>query len=421
MATEKLQSRGLVVLGAVLIQLSLGAIYAWSVFTPTLKTEGWTVTDTQIVFSVALASFVIVMIWAGRQLTKMGPVKLSYASAIVLGGAYILAGLLGPTSFPVLVLTIGVMGGAGIGLGYVVPIAVGMRWFPDKEGMITGVAVAGFGFGALGWVKAAENWGHLIENVGLDTTFIIYGVAFIILIGVGGTFMKFPPLGWKPKRWKPPKPSRFHKGHRGKVDFTSTQMLKTIQFYQLFIVYVLLAGAGLMAIGLMKLYPMEALTANGYDALHASAIAGTAMAVFYSIFNGVGRIIWGTISDKLGRKISLTLLAVIQGFAIIAFAYSAGSETALYINAAVIGFNFGGTLSLFPTMTADTFGSHNVGLNYPWMFLAYGVGGIFGPIVGGLLGDMGNFTMAFMGCGVLVLLGAVVMFLVKTPEEPESA
>jgi MFS transporter, OFA family, oxalate/formate antiporter len=416
MTEQKVQPRGLVVVGAVLIQMCLGAIYAWSVFTPQLIDSGWSKVQTQVVFAVALASFVLVMVWAGRKLTVLGPKKLAWAAAAVLGIGYILAGLVGGTSFTMLLICIGVISGAGIGLGYVVPIAVGMRWFPDKKGMITGLAVAGFGFGALGWVKLAGSWGHLIENMGLSTTFIIYGIIMAVLVFIGGMFMKFPPEGWTPKGWNPPAPAA-GKTAAGTVDFTTGEMLRTPQFWMLFIIFVLCAGAGLMSIGLMKLWPMEALQSNGYDAAAANAIAGTAMAVFFSICNGLGRVLWGVFSDSLGRKLSILIMASTQGIFIIAFTYLAGSEFTLYLMAALIGFNFGGTLALFAAMTADTFGTKNVGQNYPFLFLAYGLGGILGPILGGMLGDMGNFSMAFTGCGVLVIVGAVVAFFVHPPKK----
>ena len=180
MSISSVMSRWKVVVGAVLIQLSLGAIYAWSVFTPALKAAGWSKLDTQVVFAVGLATFALVMVWAGRKLGDWGPQRLAVTGGLVLAGGYVLAGLLGGTGFWPVCIGIGVIGGAGIGLGYVVPIAVGMRWFPDRKGMITGLAVAGFGFGAMGWVKVAGSWGQLIEGIGLANTFLVYGAAFAV-------------------------------------------------------------------------------------------------------------------------------------------------------------------------------------------------------------------------------------------------
>lgn len=411
MEKQKVMNRGLVVLGAILIQLALGAIYAWSVFTPPLVAEGWSKADTQWVFAIGLASFAFFMVFAGKKLASWGPQRLAIIGGVVLGLGYLLAGIMGGTSFWALLILVGLVGGAGIGFAYVVPIAVGMRWFPDKKGMITGLAVAGFGFGALLWVKLAGSWGHLIANVGLSTTFIYYGIAFAAMVIIGGMWMKFPPAGWKPEGYEEAAPAPGTTADDR--EFTSNEMLSKVQFYLIFLTFVFSAGAGLMSIGLMKLYPMEALVGNGYSEVEASAISGTAMAIFFSLANGLGRILWGMLSDKLGRKTSIITMTAIQGIVVILFTFMAGSEILLYLGATLIGFNFGGNFALFPTITADTFGAKNVGQNYPFVFLAYGFGGIIGPILGGKLGDIGNFPLAFTIAGIAVLVGTVLTILVK--------
>ena len=413
--SEKVMNRWLAVVGAVLIQLALGAIYAWSVFTPTLKENGWSATQTQAVFAAGLAFFAIIMVMAGRLMPTVGPRKLAIGGGIVLGAGYTIAGLMNTTSFWPIFLLIGVVGGSGIGLAYVVPIAVGMRWFPDKKGLITGLAVAGFGFGAMGWVKLAGAWGHMIENMGLPMTFTIYGIAFMAMCVIGGIFMVFPPTGWLPKGYTPPSPKGDSAAAMGAIDYTSGQMLAKPQFYIIFLAFVAGGGAGLMSIGLMKLYPMQALMASGLTEEVASGIAGTAMAVFFSFGNGFGRIIWGALSDLLGRKTSIFIMLATQGLLVLGFPYMAGSQWPLWIAAAAISFNFGGNFALFPTITADTFGAKNVGQNYPLVFLAYGVGGIGGPIMGGKLGDMGNFPLAFTICGVAVLVAAVLIAVMRPP------
>jgi len=221
MSKDSVMNRWLVVLGAVLIQLCLGAIYAWSVFTPALISAGWSKLQTQIVFSVGLVTFAVVMVWAGRKLPEWGPRRLAWLGGAVLGAGYSMAGLLGGTNFMVVTLFIGLVGGAGIGIGYVVPIAVGMRWFPDKKGMITGLAVAGFGFGAMLWVKLAGTWGQLIATIGLDGTFTVYGLAFTALVLLGGIWMVFPPPGWLPEGYEPPEASPTGGASAGATDFSA--------------------------------------------------------------------------------------------------------------------------------------------------------------------------------------------------------
>lgn len=419
MNTVKIMNRNLVVVGAIMIQLALGAIYAWSVYTNVLKESGWTKQETQIVFSAGLALFAIVMVIASRflQNPKVGPRKLAMASGLVLGVGYVLAGIFGAENFTTTLLFVGIIGGAGIGIGYVVPIAVGIKWFPDKKGLITGLAVAGFGFGATLWMTLADRLGpigggELIKSLGISGTFIAFGIAYFILVEIGSYWMIFPPDGWKPQGWNPPVATA-SKPVIGSVNLTSSEMLRTPQFYLILLTFAFGASAGLMSIGLMKLWPMEAMAANGIPVEVASAASTLAMAVFFALFNGLGRIIWGMISDKIGRKLSIIIMAATQGIFVFSFQWMAGNEYTLYLFAMLIGFNFGGNFALFPTITADVFGIKNVGMNYSWVFLAYAIGGIFGPIMGGRLGDLNNFPLAFTICGILCILAVVTISLVK--------
>lgn len=417
MKNKKIMNRNLVVVGAIMIQLALGAIYAWSVYTKGLVDAGWSKAQTQMVFSAGLAFFAIVMVISGRMMPKIGPRKLAVASGIVLGLGYFLAGIFGAENFITTFIFVGIVGGSGIGIGYVVPIAVGMRWFPDKKGLITGLAVAGFGFGATLWMALADKLGPLgggqiIQNIGISSTFMVYGVAYLVIVLIGSIWMVFPPEGWKPEGWSPPV-ANASKPVAGTIDFTSSQMLRTPQFYLILLTFAFGASAGLMSIGLMKLWPMQALQDKGISPEVASSAATLAMAVFFALFNGLGRILWGMISDRIGRKLSIIIMAASQGVFVFLFQWMAGNEYTLYLFAMLIGFNFGGNFALFPTITADTFGTKHVGQNYGWVFLAYAIGGIFGPIMGGRLGDMGNFPLAFSICGILCLLAVVTISLVK--------
>ncbi len=415
MKNQKAFNRGFVILGAILIQLALGAIYAWSVYTKLLVEEGWTRTQTQLVFSTGLAVFAIVMVLAGRMLPKTGPRKLAFAGGIILGLGYILSGIFGAENFIPTLFFVGVMGGIGIGLGYVVPIAVGMRWFPDKKGMITGLAVAGFGFGATLWMAVADRLGtlgggELLSRIGLSSTFIVYGIAYLVIVSVGSIWMKFPPDGWAPKGWVPPEATKTNSA--GTLNFRSNEMLQTPQYYLILLTFTFSAAAGLMSIGLMRLWPQEALTQAGLTPEAAGAAATMAMAVFFALSNGLGRILWGMISDNIGRKRSIIIMMATQGVFVILFQWMAGNIYTLYLFAVFIGFNFGGNFALFPTITADTFGTKYVGQNYGWVFLAYAAGGIVGPVMGGKLGDLNNFPLAFTICGILCFIAVITIGMV---------
>lgn len=426
-------NRWLVVAGAILVQLALGAIYAWSVFTSRLTDTagayGFSASETAWIFSAGLATFAIVMVLAGRLLPKVGPRVLTICGGLLLGAGYMLGGLFG-SSFWVQFVAIGLVGGAGIGLGYVVPIAVGIKWFPDKKGLITGLAVAGFGFGATIWVKLAGSWfGGLLNTTsvfglpGVQSVFFIYGVVFTVLVLAGSTVMVNPPEGYKPAGWTPPAASAT--ANNGSVDFSSSQMLRTPQFYMLWATFMFNALAGLMVIYSIALFGVDALRHRGVA--DAAAITGTAMA-WYAILNGLGRIAWGSVSDKIGRRQALILMAVLQGVVVLMTYHvfiTFGMVSGFIIVAALIGFNFGGNFALFPAATADYFGNKNVGTNYGWMFTAYGIAGIAGPLLAGFFKDAAKGTghpvawMApFVIAGVSCLIGAVIVALMHRPAPP---
>lgn len=426
-------NRWLVVIGAILIQLCLGAIYAWSAFTGKLTaTDGpfaFSKTQTQVIFSLGLASFAVVMaLVAGKWQAKAGPRIVALTGGIVLGLGYVIASLSG-SSFTGILIGVGLLGGAGIGLGYVCPIATCIKWFPDKKGLITGLAVAGFGFGALIWIKLTS--GFVFGSVNLSpgwaglygagwtvsNVFLLYGLLFAAVVGLGSIVMVNPPDGWRPEGWEP-KPGSASSA--GAVNFTVGQMVRTPQFWSLFAIFTVGALAGLMVIGIIGLFGVDALTDGGMDKANAVIIAGTAMGLFYALMNGLGRIIWGSLSDKLGRKKSIVFMSLIQGIMMILFFLIGKIEWGLYLGAAIIGFNFGGNFALFPAATADYFGNKSVGTNYPFVFLAYGLGGLIGPILGGAMGDARAWMWAFIPAGIACFAGAAMALSLKIPSPPQQ-
>jgi len=431
MSEQKVMNRWWVVGGGILVQLCLGAIYAWSAFTKKLEAAGFTKTRTQVIFSVGLLTFAVVMaLVAGKWQKKAGPRKVALIGGIVLGLGYILAGMCG-TSFWGILLGVGLLGGAGIGLGYVCPIAALVKWFPDKKGLITGLAVAGFGFGALIWIKLTSGFvfGPLDLTPGwkglygmgwtVNKVFMLYGVLFMALVGLGSLFLVNPPAGWQPAGWQPP--AGAVAASAGGQDFTELEMVKTPQFWALFLTFTVGAMAGLMVIGVISLFGSDALVARGIDAEKAKVITGTAWGLFGSLLNGFGRIVWGAVSDRIGRKLAIVLMSALQGATMLAFYFVGGTEWGLYAAAGLVGFNFGGNFALFPAATADYFGNRNVGTNYPWVFMAYGVGGVVGPILGGAMGDAKAWLWAFLPAGIACLVMAAVCLGLKAPAHRQTA
>ena len=424
-------NRWLVVAGAIMIQLALGAIYAWSVFTAKLTDVAgdyaFSASETAWVFSTGLATFAIVMVLAGRILPRSGPRMLSIAGGCLLGAGYVIGGLFGDV-FWVQLFGIGLISGAGIGLAYVVPISVCVKWFPDKKGLITGLAVAGFGFGATIWVKLAGSWfGGLINTTnvfglpGVQSVFFIYGIAFTTLVLLGSFVMVNPPDDYVPAGWTPPVSD--NNDHEGAIEFRARDMLRTPQFYMLWSVFIFTGIAGLMVIYCIKLFGIDALEYRGI--IDAGAITGTAMA-WYAIFNGLGRIAWGSISDRIGRRRAIMVMSALQGITMLMTYHvfiSFGMVYGFIFAAALIGFNYGGSFALFPAITADYFGNRNVGSNYGWMFTAYGIAGLAGPLLAGYFKDSAQgasqpsvWMTPFIIAGAVCLLGAVVMLLTERPK-----
>jgi OFA family oxalate/formate antiporter-like MFS transporter len=415
-------NRWVILVGALMLQLCLGAVYAWSVFAAELKKEvalggfAWSVTETQIVFSAALATFALVMVVAGKWQDRLGPRKVALAGALVLGLGYILASF-NPGNFLWVVLTLGIVAGAGIGIGYVCPIAAIGKSFPDKLGLATGIAVAGFGAGAF-FISVLSGKGinmpglevdliQLLVTYGLGGTLLIWGIVFLAVGGVGALLLRNPPLGWKPVGWAPP--AKSSSAATVREDWERSDMMKTRQFWMLLAMFIFAAAAGLMTIGILKLY--------GIDSGLTAAAAGTAVGIL-ALFNGAGRIFWGWTSDKIGRTIAMGVMFVLQAGMMFTLVFLGLGSTmeGLTIAAAWIGLMFGGNFALFPAATREFFGIKNYGGNYAMVFLGYGVAGIFGPIVAGQAKDiLGSYDVAFIICGVLCIVAAALAFITRAP------
>ncbi len=456
MADEKIMNRWLVVIGALIIQVSLGAVYIWSVFQTPLKAvfPTWTEANVTLPAQIVLAAFAAAVIFGGRIQDKLGPRRVATAGGIILGLGLILArftGNFGPSGALFwLVLTFSLLGGIGIGVAYVCPIATCVKWFPDKRGLITGLAVAGFGAGAFFFAplaKALIAGGQYqllgaslfgLPKLGVFSTFMTLGIIFLIAVVAGAQLLRNPPPGYVPVGWTPPAPKA---GAPSKADFTPGEMLKTGRFWLLWITYFAGCTAGLQVI--MKASPVWQSFAVGkltppIDATTFGAIsAAGAMAVsILAIFNSLGRILWGKISDVIGRKPTLFIMFILCGVAML-FLDSLRVYGLYLTGISVVGLCFGGYLALYPAVTADYYGTRHYGVNYGWMFSAYGAGGLFGPFLAAWLMRVatkvpyqvveagqtvekmfavGNYRLAFVVAGVMCLAAAVAVQLVRAPK-----
>lgn len=433
MSLEK--KRWFVVIGALMVQIILGTIYAFSVFVGPLENEfGWHRTTTQWAFSIALLTFAVMMIPAGRMQDKIGPRKVATIGGILLGFSFILASLIVSQDRPwTLYLTYGIIGGAGIGFAYVCPISSLIKWFPEKKGLMTGIAVAGFGAGALFFAGPAsallmppdsadplsiyeiiligagfiQGPGH---GIGWETFFLIHGLVCALVVIVGASFLNNPPVDWKPEGWNPEQhatQSKFVK------DIGWRDMLNTPLAAILWITFIFGATSGLMAIGQWKPMMKEVLGGKTFapEWLGVFGRFFEPVAVL-ALFNALGRIFWGKISDLIDRPRAMMIMYMVQGISFMML-ISVQSPVYIFIASAMVGMNFGGNFALFPSATADYFGTKNLGVNYGWMFTAYGVAGIIGPVVGGILYDaQKSYLEALIFAGILCFIAAVTSLLV---------
>jgi len=357
--------------------VSLGAIYIYSVFKPALKSHfpDWSATDLALPAQILLAFDALAMIVAGRLQDRIGPKKISVAGAfLLLVGMYVAAKAQTLFQF---VFGFG-LAGCGIGAAYVCPIAVCIKWFPDKRGFVTGLAVAGFGAGGLVFAPLAS---YLIVKIGIMATLFYLGLIYFFAIIAGARLMRVPPAGYCPEKWKE---SAVIFGQ--KVEFSAAEMIRTRQFWILWFTYFIGCAAGLLMImNLVSIWQAQAMTnfiktADIVPVLSFARILaqGALLVMIVSILNSLGRLILGRISDNNGREKTLAAIFTLCG-AVFLILGSFGNFWSFAVGAALVGFCFGGFLALYPAITADYFGVKNVGANYGLMFSAYGAGGLLGP------------------------------------------
>lgn len=397
---DKSFNRWWIVVGAVVIQLCLGAIYAWSVFRKPLESElGITPTQASLPFSFVLIFFALSTIVGGKFQDLFGPRVVAIAGGLLLGAGMILSSF--ASSLALIVLFYGVISGIGIGIAYVCPISAGIKWFPDKRGFITGLAVMGFGGGALivGPVARA-----LIDSTGIFNTFRILGIAFVALVSLGGLILRNPPAGYKPEGWTPPASAL-----STKVDFSTGRMLRTREFYLVWIMYFFGCATGLMIIG--QTSPI------GQELAKYSKEAAAFGVSLLAIFNAFGRLFWGKISDIIGRTRTLLIIFLICGVGIFTYNLIPLFNPWYWVAISLVGLCFGGYLGVFPALTADFFGTKNIGINYGLVFTAYGVGGLLSNIFAPRVKELtGGYTFAFIVTGILCFIGVILTFIVKPPK-----
>jgi MFS transporter, OFA family, oxalate/formate antiporter len=390
-----------------LMQIALGAVYAWSVFrVPLAKQFHWSIEEVTLTFTISIFVLGVAAFFGGLWLNKKGPRVVALTGGFLYGLGVFLASF-SANKLWWLYFSYGLVGGIGVGFSYIVPIAVLVKWFPDRRGLITGVAVGGFGAGALIFAPLAT---RLIQSVGVLQTFAYLGVVYLVISMITGYFMQNPPVGWKPAGWVP---NAAETKQRAATDHTLADALKTWQWWALWLLLFLNTSAGISIISQES--PMF------QEIAKVSAIAAAGMVGIASIGNAVGRIFWAWISDGITRRWTFATMFLLQVglFWILPGTSSAAILTVLSF---IILMCYGGGFGTMPAFTADYFGSKNVGPIYGLMLTAWGSASAFGPLlIAHMRQSSGSFTSGLHLIAGIMVVSMILPILVSPPKFTSAA
>ncbi|MCC8999525.1 MAG: OFA family MFS transporter [Candidatus Contendobacter sp.] len=399
-----------VVLAGTGINLALGVLYTWSIFKGAISdsikqgTPGgfqWDLASINDPYAVCCLMFAFSMILAGKCQDRFGPRLTATIGGLLVGAGFLL--LSQTTNYWLWVLGFGVMAGMGFGFGYSSATPPALKWFPPaKTGLIAGIVVSGFGLAS---VYIAPLSMYLLKNGGLQWAMMFFGMAFAIVVSLFALLLQNPPAGYlfggaaaKAQTAKATAPAKVQ-------DFTPSQMLKTGNFYVLWVVYFIGAGAGLMVIGSVAGMAKQSMGELAFLAV-----------VILAVGNAAGRIIAGSLSDRIGRTLTLSLMLGFQAVLMFAAIPVVGAEHPsaflLVLIATGIGFNYGTNLALFPAIAKDFWGLKNFGINYGVLFSAWGVGGfVLGRASEMMKAATGGFALSFGVAGILLAVAAVTLMM----------
>jgi len=398
--------RWVFVLAGMLMNVCMGAVYAWSVFIPPVKE--WfskagvqiTAMQTLLPFMLFLALFTVLMPISGRIVQKVHPRTVSLVGSLIVGAGWILSRY--APNINILCVTYGVIAGAGVGIVYGIPIAVVTRWFPDLKGLAVGLTVLGFGMSALVTAPLAH---LLIDAYNILNTFLILGIAFLVLLVLTSLILQFPPAGWRPEGWQGAAAAASER------NYTPAEMLTTSSCLGLWLCFIIGSLSGLMAIGITKPVGLEIIKLNSASA--------TGLLPFFALFNGGGRPLFGWLTDAIGHSkaavLSLLLIALASG----AMLFAGEGSVILYAACfAAFWMGLGSWLAIAPTAVATYFGPKNYATNYGIVFSAYGIGAILATLTAGKAKDIfGSYIYAFYVTGALATVGVIIaLTLMKKPK-----
>lgn len=407
---DKIKNRGWSVTMAGLgINLALGILYTWSIFKQSIKESvlakdglfNWDIASLNDPFAVCCLMFTVAMVFAGRMQDKFTPRLTAIIGGILTGAGLIVISQ--STTLSAWILGFGVLTGMGLGFGYASATPPAIKWFPAaKTGMIAGIVVAGFGLASV-YIAPLSNF--LIATFGLSKAMLIFGVSFLVIVCILATLLVNPPEGYVPAAPAAAKTAAAAPAAVS-VNFSPSQMLKTVAFYKLWFMYFIGAGAALIIIG-----GVAGMAKKGMGDLAWVVVA------LMAVGNAGGRVAAGIISDKIGRTRTLLIMMSLQALIIFSLMFIGESQVVLLVAAAtMVGFNYGTNLSLFPSVTKDYFGLKNFGMNYGLVFSAWGIGGFIFPRVSQMIvAQTGSQHTAYLMCSILLLASGLLSLMTKAP------
>jgi OFA family oxalate/formate antiporter-like MFS transporter len=402
----KASNRWVIAIAGVFLQIALGAVYAWSVFRiPLSKQFGWSISQVTFTFTISIFVLGFAAFFGGLWMNRKGPRIVALTGATLYGLGVFLASF-SANKLWWLYLSYGVIGGIGLGLGYIVPVATLVKWFPDRRGLITGIAVGGFGAGALITAPVAS---RLIQVVGVLPTFAYLGVGYFIIAIIAALFMQNPPEGWQPEGWTP---TEKEVSQRAGHDFVLSEALKTWQWWVLWLILFLNTCAGIAVIS-QEAPIFQELT--GVTAVVAGGMVGVA-----SLGNGVGRVFWAWLSDLITRRATFAVMFIFQ-VGLFWFLPSITVPSMMTTITFIILMCYGGGFGTMPAFTADYFGPKNVGPIYGLMLTAWSFASVFGPLyIARMRETTGNYAGALHVIAIVMLVSIVLPIIVRPPRREQS-
>jgi OFA family oxalate/formate antiporter-like MFS transporter len=407
-------NRWVSLVAAILAQLSIGSVYAWSVFAKALQSDeafGWSKAKAAVPFSVVIGMIFVGSYVGGLIQDRKGPRVVAMTGGVIYSIGVILASFASNADmFWLLVLGYGVLGGFGLGMVYIVPIAMLQKWFPDKPGLITGIAVAGFGFGAVITAPAGQ---ALIDNTPSVPTkaFLWLGIGYLVALLIGTSFFRNPPADYGERVGPAPAPkvaaAEDTAGATPDGDFTAQQAMRTPQWYLLTLILTMSVTAG---ISLIAVAAGTATDVAGYSATGAASVVGV-----LGLFNGGGRIFWGWLSDIVGKMPAFLGILGIQGVCLLLIPH-VGNEALFAILACLVYLCYGGAFGTMPSTAGRFFGVKYVGAIYGLMLIGWSIGGIVGPLlIASLIGEDKAYTLGFTVIGIITLVSLIVPLVTRKP------